>query len=70
MKLNLSICLITKNEVANIERCLASIEKIAQEIVVIDTGSTDQTKRLCQQYTNKVFDYQWQDDFAAARNLP
>nr|AIA92991.1 CAZy families GT2 protein [uncultured Shewanella sp.] len=55
MKLNLSICLIQKNEVANIERCLASIEKIAQEIVVIDTGSTDQTKRLCQQYTNKVF---------------
>ncbi|KRM86270.1 glycosyltransferase [Liquorilactobacillus vini] len=69
MKLNLSICLITKNEVANIERCLASIEKIAQEIVVIDTGSTDQTKQLCQQYTNKVFDYQWQDDFAAARNF-
>lgn len=69
MKLNISICLITKNEADQLAHCLASVAGVAEEIVVVDTGSTDQTQQVARQYTDKVFNYNWQDDFAAARNF-
>lgn len=67
--MNLSICIITKNEQENIERCLKSLMPYEMEIIVVDTGSTDNTKDIVQRYTDKVFDFEWCDDFAAAKNF-
>jgi glycosyltransferase involved in cell wall biosynthesis len=69
LKLNISICLITKNEADQLAHCLASVAGVVEEVVVVDTGSTDQTQQVARQYTDKVFNYNWQDDFAAARNF-
>jgi glycosyltransferase involved in cell wall biosynthesis len=63
----LSVAIIAKNEEAMLARCLESV-KGADEIVVVDTGSTDMTKEIAKTYTDKVFDFAWCDDFSAARN--
>lgn len=63
----ISVCLIAKNEEANIENCLKSVVDIAYEIIVVDTGSTDKTKKIASKYA-KVYDFKWQDDFSKARN--
>lgn len=65
----LSVCIITKNEEKNIERCLACLKPYGFEIIVADTGSTDSTKEIALQYTDKVYDFEWCNDFAAARNF-
>lgn len=67
--ITISLCMIVKNEEKVIARCLESVEDIADEIVIVDTGSTDRTKEICSKYTNKIFDFQWIDDFSAARNF-
>lgn len=64
----LSLCMIVKNEEKNIERCLNSVKGIVDEIIIVDTGSTDNTVDLCKKYNAKIFYYQWNNDFAAARN--
>lgn len=64
----ISVCIITKNEENNIERCLKSIKSIADEIIVVDTGSTDKTIEISQKFTDKIYRFEWQDDFSAARN--
>lgn len=68
LPITISLCMIVKNEEATISRCLQSVEQIADEIVIVDTGSTDKTKELVSQFTDKIFDFEWIDDFAAARN--
>lgn len=65
----LSICVIAKNESEVIGRCLDCVKSFADEIVVVDTGSTDNTKEIASRYTDKVFDFKWIDDFSAARNF-
>ena len=65
----ISVCIITNNEQENIERCLKSLMPYEMEIIVVDTGSTDNTKDIVQRYTDKVFDFEWCDDFAAAKNF-
>ena len=65
----ISVCIIAKNEEKRIEKCLASIKPYDFEIVVVDTGSTDRTKEIASQYADKVLDFVWCDDFAAARNF-
>ena len=65
----ISVCIITKNEQENIQRCLKSLMQYEMEIIVVDTGSTDNTKDIVQRYTDKVFDFEWCDDFAAAKNF-
>jgi glycosyltransferase involved in cell wall biosynthesis len=66
--ITISLCMIVKNEEATLERCLASAADIADEIIVVDTGSTDATRQIAARYADKVLDYKWRDDFAAARN--
>jgi glycosyltransferase involved in cell wall biosynthesis len=64
----ISLCMIVKNEENVLARCLDSAKEIADEIVVVDTGSTDRTKEIAGQFTGKVCDFPWIDDFSAARN--
>lgn len=64
----LSVCMIVKDEEALLPRCLDSVRNIADEIIIVDTGSSDRTKEIAQEYTDLIFDYEWCDDFAAARN--
>lgn len=65
----LSICMIVKNEESVLARCLKSIEPLADEIVIADTGSTDSTKRIASRFTDRVYDFPWNDDFSEARNF-
>lgn len=64
-----SLCMIVKNEEDVIARCLNSVKDIVDEIIIIDTGSTDNTKEIAKGFTNKVFDFNWINDFSAARNF-
>lgn len=63
-----SLCMIVKNEEAVLGRCLDSVRDLMDEIIIVDTGSTDRTVTVAGWYTEKVFTYPWDEDFAAARN--
>ena len=65
----LSVCIIAKDEEKNIERCLKCLEPYGFDIIVVDTGSHDQTKAIAGRYTDKVYDFSWINDFSAARNF-
>lgn len=64
----LSVCLIAKNEENNLRRVLDSVKPIADEIVLTDTGSTDRTIEIAQEYGAKISHFKWCDDLSAARN--
>ena len=64
-----SVCMIAKNEERYIEQCLRKLLRYNMEIVVADTGSTDRTREIAARYTDKLFDFEWCDDFSAARNF-
>ena len=66
---SISLCMIVKNEEEVLARCLSSVRSLADEIVVVDTGSEDGTREIARQFTDKVYDFQWVDNFAAARNF-
>lgn len=61
--------MIVKNEEKNIKRCLDSIESIADEIIIVDTGSNDETLNICSNYNAKVINHKWNNDFSEARNV-
>ncbi len=63
-----SLCLIVKNEERNLPACLASAADLADELIVVDTGSDDATKQIAARFGARVFDFAWVDSFAAARN--
>ncbi|MDQ0970813.1 glycosyltransferase involved in cell wall biosynthesis [Neobacillus niacini] len=67
--ITVSLCMILKNEEDTIARCLDSVNNLVDEIIIVDTGSTDKTKEIVSQYTDQVLDFHWIDDFAAARNF-
>jgi glycosyltransferase involved in cell wall biosynthesis len=60
--------MITKNEEKNLEKCLNSVKDIVDEIIIVDTGSTDKTKEIAKKFNAKIIDFKWIDDFSAARN--
>lgn len=64
----ISLCMIVKNEQAVLSRCLSSVADIADEMIIVDTGSTDSTIEIAKSFTDHVFSFPWQDDFSAARN--
>jgi len=64
----ISLCMIVKNEEAVLRRCLDSVKEAVDEIIIVDTGSVDKTKEIAAEYTPKVYDFVWIDDFSAARN--
>ncbi|ADG81822.1 glycosyltransferase [Thermincola potens] len=65
----ISLCMIVRNEEKNLARCLLSCIDLIDEIIIVDTGSKDQTKKIARQFGGQVFDYRWEEDFAAARNF-
>lgn len=65
----LSVLVIARDESATLPRCLASLHHLWDELILVDTGSTDDTKIIAQSYGAKIFDFPWVDDFAAARNF-
>jgi len=67
-KPRLSVCMIVKNEERFLGQCLASVKDIADELIVIDTGSTDRTVEIARQHGAHVGHFEWCNDFAAARN--
>lgn len=66
--MRLSLCMIVKNEAGNLPRCLESVQGIVDEMVVLDTGSTDSTPEIARSFGAKVHHFAWCNDFSAARN--
>ena len=64
----LSFCIIVKNEEAALPQCLASVRDVVDEMVVLDTGSTDSTIAIAQSFNARVYSFEWCNDFSAARN--
>ena len=60
--------MIVKNEENVLAKCLGSVYDLVDEIIIVDTGSTDKTKEIARKYTDKIYDFKWVDDFAKARN--
>lgn len=65
----LSLTMIVKNEGAYLEECLCSVKGIADDIVVVDTGSTDKTVEIAEKHGARIFNFNWIGDFSAARNF-
>lgn len=61
--------MIVKNEEKILRRCLDSVADLMDEIIIVDTGSRDGTKEIASEYTDLVYDFEWTDDFSAARNF-
>jgi len=66
--MSLSVCLITRNEENNIVRALRSVKQVADEVVIVDTGSTDKTMDIARGFGATICEFAWINDFAAARN--
>lgn len=64
----ISCCMIVKDEEAFLEQCLKSVKDYVDEIIIVDTGSTDGTVEIARRYTDKVYFHPWEDSFSKARN--
>lgn len=67
--ITVSLCMIVKNEEKILDRCLSPLARIMDEIIIVDTGSTDKTKEVAAKYTDKIYDYNWTGNFSDARNF-
>jgi GT2 family glycosyltransferase/Tfp pilus assembly protein PilF len=65
----ISLCMIVKDEENHLGKCLRSVKPVVDEIIVVDTGSTDRTRDIAVALGAKVFEFSWQNDFSAARNF-
>jgi len=68
MNPRISLCMIVKNEEAHLGRCLRSVQPYVNEIIVVDTGSTDGTVEIARQYGAQVYHHPWENDFSKHRN--
>lgn len=68
MNKTISLCMIVKNEEKVLARCLESAKNLVNEIIIIDTGSVDRTLEIAEKYTNKIYSFEWVNDFSKARN--
>ena len=66
--ISISVCLIVRDEEKVLTRCLESLAGIAEEIIIVDTGSIDNTTQIAKTFTDKIYNFTWSHDFAAARN--
>ncbi len=67
--ITISVCMIVKDEEKVLARCLDSLQGLADELIIVDTGSTDATKQIAGRYTDQLYDFTWGNDFSAARNF-
>lgn len=66
---SISLCMIVKNETETLDKALKSIEKVVDEIIIVQTFPSPETKKVCDKYNAKTYDFKWIDDFSAARNF-
>ncbi len=66
---SISLCMIVKNEETFLERCLESARKAVDEIVIVDTGSSDGTVDIARRFNARLFEHSWKEDFSEARNV-
>jgi glycosyltransferase involved in cell wall biosynthesis len=66
--ITISLCMIVRNEEKSLGRCLSSVGSLADEIIIVDTGSTDKTKEIALSFGAVIHDFEWIDNFSAARN--
>lgn len=66
--MKITLCLIVRDEEKNLAQCLDSFQALYDEIVLVDTGSIDRTKEIAREFNARIFDFEWCDDFSAARN--
>ncbi len=64
----LSLCMIVRNEEKNLSSCLESVQDIVDEMIILDTGSTDNTIQIAKRFGADIYHFKWCDDFSAARN--
>lgn len=69
MQPGISLCMIVKNEESNLDVCLKSVEGVVDEIVIVDTGSTDSTLDIARRHNARIIEHEWRNDFSAARNV-
>ncbi len=67
--MKISACIIAKDEADNIRECIDSLKKQVDEIILVDTGSTDNTIAIAKNCGAKILQYQWENDFSKARNF-
>ena len=60
--MSISLCMIVKNEEKNLERCLSSVKDLFDEIIIVDTGSNDNTKEIAKEFTDNIYDFEWKND--------
>ena len=69
MNERISLTMIVRNESAHLVNCLESVKNKVEEMIIVDTGSTDDTVSIAQRYTPNVYTFPWHNDFSAARNF-
>lgn len=65
----ISLCMIVKNEGKNLKHCLMSVKPVVDEMIIVDTGSSDNTKQIANNFGTKIFDFHWTDNFSDVRNF-
>lgn len=65
----ISLCMIVRDEAEVLGRCLDSLENVIEEIIIVDTGSKDDTINIATSFEAKVYSYEWEEDFSKARNF-
>jgi GT2 family glycosyltransferase/ADP-heptose:LPS heptosyltransferase/lipoprotein NlpI len=67
--ISVSLCMIVKNEETQLGRCLTNLKSIVDEMIIVDTGSSDKTREIATIFGAKVYEYKWANDFSEARNF-